>query len=150
MSFGLTVFRAVLIFMNFVMLNFQPTTDTEIKIFFASRTVFFLMLVIDYACVAYYSKGLEKITSVVGLAFSAIFSIIDGAGVLGLLVLKHNASGYFITGNTQNFLTQLIIPFNANVYVLISWIVICAVLGFEVLNRGLRGISEKEPVNVPT
>lgn len=140
MKLVLTIFRCVLIFFNLLLINFHPSTDIEVKIFFASRLVFFLMLIIDYTHVAYYNKGLERLLGIAGFVVSIILAIIDAAGFFGFLVLENSKLGYTITGNDSNFLTGFIEPFSAQTYVFYSWLVVVVLLGLEVLNQGIRHI----------
>ena len=113
MKLVLTIFRCILIFFNLLLINFHPSTELEVKIFFASRLVFFLMLIIDYTHVAYYNNGLERIIGVAGFIISVALSIIDAAGFFGFLVLEPSKTGYTITGNQSNFLTGIIGSFSA-------------------------------------
>lgn len=123
-----------------VLLNFQPTNDIEINIFFAARMVFFLMLLIDYAQVSYYNNGIERFVGVLGLLVAITFSLVDFCGLMKLLVLETGNNGYIITGNSNNFLASAIKPFSAQSYVFISWFSVMIVLGFEFVNSGVRAI----------
>ncbi|WP_121640620.1 hypothetical protein [Virgibacillus sp. Bac330] len=138
MKFFLTLFRAILIGTNLVLINFQPNTDTEIKLFFATRLVFFLMLIIDYANVAYYNKGLEKIIGLIGLVISLIFACVDGAGFFNFILLEASEAGYVIKGNSNNLLTSMIGTFSLSSYVFYSWVSIVCLLGIETVNYGAR------------
>lgn len=138
MKLLLTVFRSIMIFFNLLLINFHPSTELEVKIFFASRLVFFLMLIIDYIHVAYYNKGIERIIGVVGVILSGAVAIIDAAGFFGFLVLENSSIGYTITGNPENFLTGFVDSFSAQDYVFYSWLAVVILLGIEVLNQGVR------------
>ncbi|QVY60946.1 hypothetical protein [Cytobacillus gottheilii] len=138
MKLLLVVFRLVLIGFNLLLINFHPSTELEVKIFFASRLVFFLMLLIDYTHVAYYNIGLERIIGVCGFIISLVFSIIDGLGYFGFLILEKVQKGYILSGNPDNFLTSFISSFNAGIYVFISLLLVMIVIGVEVVNQGVR------------
>lgn len=136
----LSVFRSVLIGINLFLLNFQPNTEVEVNIFFAARMVFFLMLVIDYAQVTYYNNGVERFIGVLGTLVALFFAFIDMCGFLQILVLEKAGSGYIISGNVNNFVASTIKPFNAQIYVLISWFSVVIILGLEVVNSGVRAL----------
>jgi|SRR5699024_7287796 len=122
-----------------VLLNFHPNSEVEISIFFAARTVFFLMLVIDYIQVAYYNYGIERFIGLLGVIVSIVFALIDLSGFMNFLVLEKANSGYIISGNGNNFITSFIKPFNAQTYIFISALGIIFMLGIEVINSGVRG-----------
>ncbi|OES45825.1 hypothetical protein [Domibacillus iocasae] len=138
MKFFLTLFRAVLIGANLFLINFQPSTELETKIFFASRLVFFLMLIIDYSNVAYYNLGLERIIGCMGIVLSVLFACVDAAGFFNFLILENGKDGYMLSGNTNNFLTSMIEPFSAKNYVFYSFVAIIVLLGIEIFNYGVR------------
>lgn len=138
MKLLLAIGRAVLIGINLLLINFQPSTELEIKIFFATRLVFFLMLFIDYVHVAYYNKKLERIIGCIGVGIALIFALIDAAGFFEFITLSKTEAGYVIMGNQKNFISMMLNEFNAQVYIFTSWLTIMVLLGFEILNQGVR------------
>jgi hypothetical protein len=141
MRFFLGLFRAVLIFLNLLLLNFTPSTDNEIKMFFASRLVFFLMLIIDYANVAYYNRGIERGIGVVGVIISLFFAAIEGLAFFNLFTVTEIKSHHYnLVGNPKNMLMSKVGPFSLNGYVFASWLVVVILLGIEVFNHGIRSL----------
>lgn len=121
----------------------------EISVFFAARTVFFLMLVIDYLNVSYYNNGVERLIGVLGTVVASIFAFIDFCGFMNILVLENVDAGYIIKGNEENFLASVIKPFKAQYYVFVSFLSLVVVVGLETFNYGVRGkvkdkVSTKE------
>jgi hypothetical protein len=140
MRFFLGLFRAVLISLNLLLLNFTPSTENEIKMFFASRFVFFLMLIIDYANVAYYNRSIERALGVAGVINSLIFASIDGLAFFNLFIVPETNSHYSLVGNPNNMLMSLLGPFSLKGYVFTSWVFVVILLGAEVFNYGIRSL----------
>ncbi|MGJ7034496.1 hypothetical protein HNQ84_000543 [Anoxybacillus eryuanensis] len=132
------LFRAVLIFLNLILLNFTPSTDNEIKMFFASRLVFFLMLIIDYANVAYYNRSIERVLGIIGILMSLFFASIDGLAFFNLFTLSGTKPDYSLVGNPNNILMSQVEPFSLEGYVFASWLCVAFLLGIEVFNHGIR------------
>ncbi|MGG3737550.1 hypothetical protein [Aeribacillus pallidus] len=138
MRFFLGLFRAVLISVNLVLLNFIPNTDNEIKMFFASRLVFFLMLIIDYANVAYYNRSIERGLGIIGVLISLGFAIIEGLAFSNLFTLSGKIPNLILVGNPNNMLMSKFGSFSLEAYVFTSWLFVAILLGLEVFNHGIR------------
>lgn len=150
MKFVIAIFRLVLIGLNLLLINFEPETEVEIRLFFASRLVFFLMLIIDYVNVAYYNKELERKIGIAGIIVAILCVIVDGMGFFNFLVLEIGKNGYTITGNPDNFLTSWIKPFPAIIYIFSSWVAVIGILGIEVFNHGKRAIPRQKSEELET
>jgi hypothetical protein len=152
MRFFLGLFRAVLIFVNLALLNFTPSTDNEIKMFFASRLVFFLMLIIDYANVAYYNRSIERGLGIAGILISLIFATIEGLAFSNLFTLSGEKTDLILVGNPNNMLMSKFPSFGLQGYVFTSWLFVVILLGIEVFNHGIRSAAfgnkgyQKKPV----
>ncbi|MEK4565815.1 hypothetical protein MKX54_14195 [Alkalihalobacillus sp. FSL R5-0424] len=118
----------------------QPTSDLEARLFFGTRLVFILMLIIDYANVTYYNKGLERGLGAVGLGGAILIAIGDFLGIFELIKITGAGTGEFlIVGAEGNFVTEGLI-LSANSYFFYTFAFIMVIMGLEVANVGIRSI----------
>ncbi|WP_427108383.1 hypothetical protein [Lysinibacillus xylanilyticus] len=132
------VLKLVLMLVNITLLNFQPTSAQEAKIFFAGRSVMFIMLLMDYFNILL-SNNKDKVEmriGVFGAVLCAIFAGIDFAGMANLLKLTENYST--LSGNSKNLITSIFPDIPLSYYALSSTAVIILLIGIEAFNRGKR------------
>ncbi len=144
MGCAFQIFKAIIMTVNIGLLNFQPTTENEVNLFFSARAVLFLMLIMDYINVILNNKGGERVIGIIGVGVSILFFSVEISAMGKLIILTENNS--VIQGNPSNMIMSFLIPkIKLTTYVLISYGAVISMIGIEGINYASRyGFKEKK------
>ncbi|NCT28009.1 hypothetical protein GXB79_06975 [Bacillus velezensis] len=134
----LVIFRMIIIIFNIILICPAVTTETDSKVFFVTRLVFFLMLCADYLNATFSSEKLERAISISCFVVTLLISIFESMGAFDFFILAHIKNEYFIQGNANNYLLNGISPIPLYNYIICTSVAVIAMMGLELINMATR------------